>query len=74
MHVTELNNDEMYQLKDSLYCDFYYNQDDLLQELTDKQRKHIEDAEFPDDISDEIIYDIYGGYIFSKDDFWCNIF
>jgi len=73
MHVTELNYDEMYQLKDSLYCDFYYNQDDL-PELTDEQYKHIEDAEFPDDISDEIIYDIYGGYIFGKDDFWCNIF
>lgn len=72
MDVTELNNDELYQLKDTLYCDFYYNRDDL-PELTDKQRSHIKYADYPDDISDEVVHEIYGSYIFSKDDFWCNI-
>ena len=29
MRVTELNDDEMYELKDTLYTDFYYNQEAL---------------------------------------------
>ena len=72
MDVTELNEDEMYQLKDTLYCDFYYNPDDL-PKLTDEQRSYIESAEFPDDISNKIVYEIYGGTSFVKDDFWCNV-
>lgn len=72
MHVTELNNDELYQLKDTLYCDFYYNQDGL-PELTDEQYDHIENADYPDDISDEVVHEIYSGILFSKDDFWCNV-
>ena len=72
MHVIELNNDELYQLKDTLYCDFYYNHDNR-PDLTDDQRSHIESAELPDDIADEVVYEIYNGVNFVKDDFWCNV-
>lgn len=72
MHVNELNNDELYQLKDTLYCDFYYNYDGL-PDLTNDQRSHIESAELPDDIADEVVYEIYNGVNFVKDDFWCNV-
>ena len=72
MSVKELNQDEMYQLKDTLYSDFYYYRENL-PELTDEQRNHIESAEYPDDISDSIIHEVYGDISFVKDDFWCNV-
>ena len=72
MHVTELNQDELWQLKDTLYLDLLYNPDGL-PELTEEQKQHIEDALYSSDISDEVVFDIYDGYEFSKDDFWCNL-
>lgn len=71
MHVTKLNPNEMYELKDNLYSNFYYDMD-ALPELTEEQRSHIENADYPDDIDDEIIYEIYDDYDFVKDDFFCN--
>lgn len=71
MHVTKLNLNEMYELKDNLYSNFYYDMD-ALPELTEEQRSYIENADYPDDIDDEIIYEIYDDYDFVKDDFFCN--
>lgn len=72
MHVTKLNADEMYELKDNLYIDFYYNTD-ALPNLTKEQQEHIESADYPDDIDDEVMHEIYDGYDFVKDDFSCNM-
>lgn len=72
MHVTKLNLNEMYELKDNLYSNFYYDMD-ALPELTEEQRSYIENADYPDDIDDEIIYEIYDDYDFVKDDFFCNM-
>ena len=71
MHVTELNDNELYELKDKLYCDAYYDSDNL-PSMTDAQICEVYDAEYPDGISDELIFDVYDGIGFVKDDFFCN--
>lgn len=71
MRVTELNDDEMYELKDRLYTDFYYGKD-RLPDLTKRQREAIEKAVYPPDIPNWVMYDLYNRASFVKDDFICN--
>lgn len=71
MKVEQLSEDEMYELKDSLYCNFYYNQD-ALPIMIESERKVLEKATYPSDIPDWLMYRLYGGVDFVKDDFWCN--
>ena len=72
MRVTDLNDDEMYELKDKLYTDFYYNQEALPQ-MIESERKALEGATYPEDIPNWLMYNLYNGTEFSKDDFWCNL-
>ena len=72
MRVTELNNNELYQLKDTLYCDAYYNME-ALPGLTDEQKNEVYAAQYPDDISDQLIFDVYSDIYFVEEDFWCNV-
>lgn len=68
MRVTELNNDEMLQLKEALFYGA-----DILPEMTDKQKVEIENALCTDDIPDELVHNLYADIYFVEEDFWCNV-
>ena len=68
MNVTELNSNELYQLKQELYY-----MDEILPNLTTERLAAIRDADIPDNIPDQIVYEVYNGVNFVKDDFWCNV-
>lgn len=72
MNVKQLSDDEMYELKDKLYTDFYYNQEALPQ-MIESERKALESATYPTDIPDWLMYNLFGGIEFTEDDFWCNL-
>lgn len=65
--VTELNSDELWELKDRLFWDVDS------EEMTDKQRNIVLDAVNQDDIPDELIFDVFDRYSFVEEDFWCNV-
>lgn len=65
--VTELNSDELWELKDRLFWDVDS------EEMTDKQRNIVLDAVNQDDIHDELIFDVFDRYSFVEEDFWCNV-
>ena len=66
--VTELNENELYQLKE----DLYYGIKDLGW-LTVEERNEVECAYFPEDISDEIVFKVFCDTDFVMEDFFCNI-
>ena len=68
MHVTELNDDELFELKEALYYN-YYSDADL---LTYEQRVRVEDSLCTENVPIDIVYAAFGGIDFVKDDFWCN--
>lgn len=65
--VTELNANELWELKDKLFWDIDS------EEMTEWQRNIVLDAIDQDDIPDELIFDVFGHYSFVEEDFWCNI-
>ena len=58
MRVSELNADELYQLKE----DLYYGRIELMKSF-----------DSPHDIPDTLVYDEYHHIDFVKEDFWCNM-
>ena len=68
MTVKELNQEEKLQLKEALV----YGADNLPL-ITKEQQKIIDEAISSDDISDELVENIYEGINFVKEDFFCNI-
>ena len=68
MTVKELNQEEKLQLKEALV----YGADNLPL-ITKEQQKIIDKAFSTDDISDELVENIYEGINFVKEDFFCNI-
>lgn len=68
MKVTELNSNELYQLKQELYY-----MEEILPNLTTERLDAIRDADIPDNIPDQIVYEMYEGVDFVEDDFWCNV-
>lgn len=68
MTVKELNQEEKLQLKEALV----YGADNLPL-ITKEQQKIIDKAFSSDDISDELVEDIYADINFVKEDFFCNI-
>lgn len=68
MTVKELNQEEKLQLKEALV----YGADNLPL-ITKEQQKIIDEAFSSDDISDELVENIYEGINFVKEDFFCNI-
>lgn len=68
MKVTELNSNELYQLKQELYY-----MEEILPNLTSERLDAIKDADIPDNIPDQIVYEVYSGINFVEDDFWCNV-
>ena len=65
--VEELNEDELWELKDRLFWN------PVEEYLTDEQMEIINNALDPDDIPDDIVYEVYDGTGFVEEDFWCNI-
>lgn len=68
MTVKELNQEEKLQLKEALV----YGADNLPL-ITKEQQKIIDKAFSSDDISDELVEDIYADINFVKEDFFCNV-
>lgn len=71
MKVEQLSDDEMYELKDKLYTDFYYNQEALPQ-MIDSERNVLAGATYPTDIPDWIMHNLFHDIEFTEDDFCCN--
>lgn len=69
--VTELNHDELYELKDKLYWECVWG--DESEYMTDEQRAIVDSADYSDDIPDSLIFDVFGGTCFVEEDFWCNV-
>ena len=67
MHVTELSEDELLELKGTLYLgtDIEYK--------TEEQQVEIDNADIPSDISDELVFALFDHYDFVEDDFLCNV-
>ena len=68
MTVKELNQEEKLQLKEALVYG-----SDILPPITKEQQKIINEAFSTDDISDELVENIYEGINFVKEDFFCNV-
>lgn len=67
MNVRELDYGELLELKEKL-C---YGAD-ILPEMTEKQKKICDEAFSSDDIPNELVYELYDGINFVKEDFWVN--
>ncbi len=71
MNVTELNRDELQQLKWNIY---YNGEEEVFADyaaLTAEERELLNGIDYADEIPDKIIYKLYGGIDFCHDDF-CN--
>lgn len=69
MDVTELNREELDQLKFNLY----YETDGWHQRLTDKQRLIVRSVNYVEEIPDQIVYEAYRYIDFTEEDFFCNV-
>lgn len=68
MNVRELNQDELLELKEKL-C---YGAD-VLPDMTEEQKRICEEAFCADGIPDELVFALYDGIHFVKEDFWINM-
>ena len=68
MNVRELDYEELLELKENL-C---YGAD-VLPEMTEEQKRICEEAFCADDIPDELVFTLYDGIHFVKEDFWINM-
>nr|DAG82962.1 MAG TPA: hypothetical protein [Caudoviricetes sp.] len=69
MKVTELNSDELQQLKWNIY---YNGEEEAFADyaaLTAEERELLNGIDYADEIPDKIIYKLYGGIDFCHDDF-----
>lgn len=69
MNVTELNRDELQQLKWNIY---YNGEEEAFADyaaLTAEERELLNGIDYADEIPDKIIYKLYGGIDFCHDDF-----
>lgn len=68
MNVRELDYGELLQLKEEL-C---YGAD-ALPDMTEEQKRICAEAFCADDIPDELVFSLYDGIHFVKEDFWVNM-
>ena len=68
MNVCELDYGELLQLKEELCYEA-----DILPEMTEEQQKICNEAFCADDIPDELVFELYNGIEFVKEDFWVNV-
>ncbi|MBO5628353.1 MAG: hypothetical protein J5965_04655 [Aeriscardovia sp.] len=65
MSVSEFTRDQLIELKQSYLCRH-------LDECEDRSPSYGELADADELVSDDTIYENYGGYDFSSDDFFCT--
>ena len=65
MKVEQLSDDEMYELKDKLYTDFYYNQE-ALPPMIATERNVLASATYPTDIPDWLMYPDEKGLLYAN--------
>lgn len=75
MTVFELNRDQINDLKDSLFYQFL-DMDDaqpfaVIDPVLKGMEKTLLSCDFPDEIPDEIIFQVYDDICFVPDDFFC---
>lgn len=63
MNVTELNSDQLMQLKWNMFYE-----DDCV-ELDERQKNCLRYCEYPEEIPNNLIYEVYGGICFVEEDF-----
>ena len=68
MNVRELDFGELLQFKEEL-C---YGAD-ICPKMTEEQKKSCDEAMYVDDIPDELVFELYDGIEFVKEDFWINL-
>ena len=68
MNVRELDYGELLELKEKL-C---YGAD-VLPDMTEEQKRICAEAFCADDIPDELVFSLYDGIHFVKEDFWVNM-
>lgn len=68
MNVRELDFGELLQLKEELYY-----RADICPKMTEEQKKICDEAMYVDDIPDELVFELYDGIEFVKEDFWINL-
>jgi hypothetical protein len=68
MNVRELDFGELLQLKEELYYGA-----DICPKMTEEQKKICDEAMYVDDIPDELVFELYDGIEFVKEDFWINL-
>lgn len=67
--VEELNEDEIFQLKNDVFYAYYDEEDEEQKRIFDI----IKNLEYPEQIPNELIYEIFAHISFTKEDFGCNI-
>lgn len=72
MTVFELNENEFDELKYNLFYD-YNNIVEFNYNLNDEEKEIVKCADYPVDIPNEIVYAVFGGISFVKEDFGCNV-
>lgn len=63
MDVTELDSSQLMQLK----WNIFYGDDCV--ELTERQQNCLSYCEYPEEIPNDLIYEVYGGISFVEEDF-----
>ena len=66
MHITELNAEQMYQLKEGLF----YNVENECDYLTDEQRERVSRACYVHEVPNDVVCEFYGDVDFTEEDFF----
>lgn len=75
MDVKELNRDQLEELKDSLFWQIYHNDDEIPAfAVVDSAQPYTRETlpDYPHEIPDNIIFQVYAGISFVNDDFSCT--
>jgi hypothetical protein len=77
MDVTELCREELDELKTSLFYQFLELDDAqpfaVVDPVLQRFKKELLSTDFPEEIPDQVIFEIYSGINFVKEDFFCNL-
>ena len=76
MDVKELTQDQLNELKESLYYQIHDIDDETIAfAVIDSALPYTPETlpDYPDEIPDEIIFNVYAGISFVNDDFFCSM-
>jgi hypothetical protein len=76
MTVYDLTRDQLDELKESLFYQFLDDDDEqpfaIIDPILKKIAPDLLNADFPDEIPDNVIFQVYDGINFVNDDFFCT--